>query len=302
MLRDADVALQVAKRAGGGQVRVFEPAMRKAILDRARLEADLRVALDRGQLRLHYQPIVELEDGSLTGVEALLRWDHPTRGLISPAEFIPLAEDTGLILPIGAWVLAEAARQLRRWWDRSPRRPAAVSVNVSGRQLMQPSLVDHVVQALHTNRIPAQALVIEITETVLISDDERVAAVLAALHDLGITLAIDDFGTGYSSLTSLQKLPVGIVKIDRSFIAEDADSADDWALTRGIIRLGQNLHLTTIAEGVQTSEQADRLRRMHCHRAQGYYFARPVAADAITELLRQPAHRPVSARSARLGA
>jgi len=285
-VRDADVALYYAKAAGRDQIQVFEPSMRDAAIHRATLESDLRAALAREQFCLHYQPIYDLVRGSLVEVEALLRWQHPTRGLMPPGEFLPLAEETGLILSIGQWVLQTACRQLREWRDEHPSNEnLRMSVNLSGRQLRESDLVDAAVQALADAGLPPDALTLEIPESVLVSNIDAVVETAAKLRQLGVRIAIDDFGTGYSSLAYLRQLPVDLVKIDHSFMRDGHAREDDWALTRGIVRLSESMHLPTIAEGVETSEQAGRLAEFHCQLAQGYYFARPMTAGAIGELL-----------------
>jgi len=285
-VRDADVALYYAKSAGRNQIQVFEPSMRAAAIHRATLESELRAALAREQFCLHYQPIYDLVRGSLVEVEALLRWDHPTRGLLPPGQFIPLAEETGLILSIGQWVLVTACRQLRQWRDGHPSTdPFRMSVNLSGRQLREPNLADAVAQALAAAGLSPDALTLEIPESVLMSNIDAVVETAAKLRQLGVRIAIDDFGTGYSSLSCLRQLPVDLVKIDRSFMRDAHAPEEEWALTRGIIRLSESMHLPTIAEGVETAEQAARLTELHCQLGQGYYFAPPLTADVVDGLL-----------------
>jgi diguanylate cyclase (GGDEF)-like protein len=285
-VRDADVALYCAKSAGRNQIQVFEPSMRHAAIQRATLESDLRTALARGEFCLHYQPIYDLTSGSLVGVEALLRWDHPGRGVVPPGQFIPIAEETGLMVAIGRWVLRTACRQVVEWRGRYPGTDnLRLSVNLSGRELMDANLVDVVSEALVAAELPADALVLEITESVLVSRIDKAAETLHRLRRLGAAIAIDDFGTGYSSLAYLRHLPVDLVKIDHSFMREEHAPEDDWALTRGIVRLSESMHLPAVAEGVETREQAARLAEFHCQLAQGYYFAPPMAATAFDELL-----------------
>jgi EAL domain-containing protein (putative c-di-GMP-specific phosphodiesterase class I) len=259
-------------------------------VERFELLADLRQALERDQLVVHYQPIVALTSEEITGLEALVRWLHPRRGTIPPAAFIPLAEETGLIIPIGRWVLEEACQQARQW-QRAAGRRLSISVNLSPRQFQDPGLVDDVARALHQADLDPGSLVLEITETLLMHDTEATIAKLQALKALGVRLAIDDFGTGYSSLSYLRRFPVDILKVDKSFIDAVAANAEDSALTQAIIELGQTLRLQTVAEGVEASEQARQLRTLQCELGQGYYFAQPLDADQVAALL--DGRRPV---------
>jgi diguanylate cyclase (GGDEF)-like protein len=285
-VRDADVALYCAKSAGRNQIQVFETSMRHAAIQRATLESDLRTALARREFFLHYQPIYDLVRGSVVGVEALLRWDHPDRGLVPPGQFVPVAEETGLMVSLGQWVLTTACHQLRQWRLRYPTGDGLrLSVNLSGRELADADLIDVVAQALVAAGLPADALILDIPESVLVSRIDKVAETMRKLRQLGASIAIDDFGTGYSSLAYLRHLPVDLVKIDHSFMRDEHASEDDWALTRGIVRLSESMHLPTIAEGVETPEQAARLTEFRCQLAQGYYFAPPMSATAMDELL-----------------
>ncbi|HWZ57843.1 MAG TPA: EAL domain-containing protein [Gemmatimonadaceae bacterium] len=277
LLRNADVAMYRAKARGGGTHAMFVPEMHAAVLDRLELEGDLRMAIAAQQFHLLYQPVVELASGRIVGVEALLRWQHHTRGLVMPGEFIPLAEESGLIIPLGRWVLNEACRQGARFGG-----PAlSISVNLSGRQLQHPGLTDDVVDALRRSGLPPDRLVLEITESVIMQDTESTLHKLRALKKLGIRLAIDDFGTGYSSLGYLQRFPIDILKLDKTFVDNVARGGTDAALARAIIALGDTLRLSTVAEGVEHAQQRDELLALGCELAQGYLFARPLDADAI---------------------
>ena len=286
LLRNADVAMYRAKAAGKRRHAVFEPAMHQAVLERLELEAELRQAVERGEFRLLYQPVVELASARVTGVEALVRWQHPKRGLVSPATFIPLAEETGLIVPLGRWVLSEACRQAHRWHLEFPSdRPTTISVNVSGCQLQDPALVDEVAAVLAETQLEPDRLILEITESVIMRDTEVTLRQLHALKALGVRLAIDDFGTGYSSLRYLQRFPVDILKIDKAFVDGVARGGSDAALTRTIIALADMLKLRTVAEGVEQEEQRAELCAVGCDLGQGYLFARPLAASDIDLLL-----------------
>jgi diguanylate cyclase (GGDEF)-like protein len=289
VLRNADVAMYRAKAAGGGSHVVFEPGMYTAVMERLELEADLRRALLCGEFRLFYQPIVDLENGRTIGLEALLRWEHPTRGLMSPLAFVPLAEETGLIVPIGRWVIAEACRQARRWQlECSTGHPPTMSVNVSGRQLLEASLVEEIGTALVDSGLDPSLLTIEITESVLMQDAEATLSTLHALKGLGVRLAIDDFGTGYSSLSYLQRFPIDVLKIDKTFIDGIAKGGSDSVLARSIVTMASMLDLKTVAEGVEFHDQYSQLIELGCARGQGYLFGRPLASDEIAKLLREP--------------
>ena len=279
LLRNADVAMYVAKEHGKGQFRVFEPAMRDRVQNRVGLEVELRGALERDQLVLAYQPLVSLADEAVVGAEALVRWQHPTRGLLLPGSFLPVAEQSGLILPLGRWVLREACQQARSWGRSRGGRSFRISVNLSARELHHPDLVDEVVEALNGAELDPGALVLEITESMILHDDEAVAAKLDVLRGLGVRVALDDFGTGYSSLSHLQRLPVDQIKVDKSFVSADDD------VVHAILQLGRTLRLETVAEGVETRVQAERLRTLGCQLAQGHYFGKPLTAAAFAGLL-----------------
>jgi len=295
LLRNADVAMYRAKRNGKGCHETFEPAMHADLMERMRLEADLQQAVERQEFTVYYQPVVALDTGRITGFEALVRWRHPLRGIVSPVDFIPLAEETGLILPIGGFVLAEACRQVSRWQavsGYSP--PLRISVNLSVRQLQQPNLAEEVGRVLAESGLDPGCLVLEITETLLHEDMRAATAKLDELKALGVLLAIDDFGTGYSSLSCLQQFPVDIIKIDKSFVAAIATRGEAADFARAIVRLGQTLRLETIAEGIDSAEQLALLRNARCERGQGYYFAEPMQTDQAQALLLASARAPVS--------
>jgi len=298
LLRNADVAMYHAKAAGKGRHAVFEPAMHAAVLARIGLERDLRRAVSRlgqseeGEFFLVYQPVVELADGRIVGLEALLRWQHPTRGLVSPAHFIPAAEETGLIVPLGLWVLRTACAQLGRWKAAFPDGcMPSVAVNLSGRQLEDDALVGDIAAVLAETGVEPERLTLEITESIVMRRTDETLDRLYALKALGVRLAIDDFGTGYSSLAYLQKFPVDVLKIDKMFVDGVARGGSDAALARTIVALGEMLQLRTVAEGVEHAAQRDELAALGCHFAQGYLFARPLSVADATQLLAE-AWRP----------
>ena len=289
LLRDADVAMYRAKHRGRGRFEVFDEAMRHDAIDRLSMENDLRRAIRHGQLRLFYQPIVHIDTGRIAGFEALVRWQHPVRGLLSPADFIPPAEDTGLIIPLGRCVLSEACLQAEAWQSqRGPDQPLRISVNVSAKQLQYPGWSDEVAATLAETGLEPSQLVLEITESVLMEDAEASAAPLEELRRLGIRIAIDDFGTGYSSLGYLRRLPVDILKIDKSFIDGVAKGPHESALARAVVKLARTLGLDAVAEGVTDRRQLTELRRLRCPYAQGYYFSRPQPPEVIAGLLELP--------------
>ena len=253
-----------AKRQGKGRFEVFEPSMHTQALERLEMEAGLRRAIEREEFVVHYQPTILLETGQMVGVEALVRWQDPERGLIAPGDFIPLAEDTGLILPIGRWVLEQACKQAQLWHEQYPDRPPlTMSVNLSVRQFQDPELIERIAELLSTWSLPPQSLILEITESVMMQDLEASTRTLRALKALGLLLALDDFGTGYSSLGYLQRFPLDILKIDKSFVDHITDRSDRAGLARAIIQLGKTLKLRVVAEGVEhegTSRRVDHAR------------------------------------------
>jgi diguanylate cyclase (GGDEF)-like protein len=282
LLRDADIALYAAKAAGKKCSIVFEPSMREAIQTHHELETDIRLALADSQYFLVYQPIFDLETMDLLGVEALIRWNHPTNGIIVPDDFIPVLEETGLIHEVGAWVLDEACRQSRVWLDRN--QGINVSVNVSARQLEGRTLIGHVAAALAHYSIDPDLITIEITETVLMRDTDEALRQLQELKNIGVRIAIDDFGTGHSSLAYLRQFPVDAIKIDRAFITDVSQSLEGRALIQTFVQLGKALKIETIAEGIEDNSQLSVIRAEQCDSGQGFLFARPMSADAIEEL------------------
>ncbi len=285
LLMNAETAIGQVKRAGGNGLRFYERTMNAASAERLALESDLRHAVERGELLLEYQPVISARHLGAVGAEALVRWQHPRLGRMAPDRFIPMADETGLITEIGAWVLGEATRQARRWLDAGHER-MRISVNVSAVQFAQPRLLEVVADALRDSALPPASLVLEITESSLMSDVESAVGMLRALKNMGVQVAIDDFGTGYSSLSYLKRLPIDIVKIDKSFVRDLCHDAEDAAIVRAIIALASNLRLSTIAEGVETVEQADLLCEAGCDFLQGFHFGRPVAVENF--VLRPP--------------
>ncbi len=288
LIRDADAAMYRAKERGRGRWEVFDNAMRASAVDRLDIENALRRALERRELRVHYQPVADLRTGEVVGVEALLRWEHTERGLLLPGEFIAVAEETGLIVPIGSWVLEQACRQLVRWDAAVPTAtPLSLAVNLSGRQLGHPGLVDGIGEVLGETGIDPARVELEITESVLMDDVEMSQDTLARLRGLGVRLAVDDFGTGYSSLSYLRRFPVDLLKVDRSFVDGLGSDPSDSAIAAAVISLAHTLGLHAVAEGVETAEQLAELRALGCDRAQGFLLARPAPGDAVAELLAQ---------------
>jgi diguanylate cyclase len=281
LIRDADTAMYRAKEAGRDGLAVFDAKMRDAVAERLDLERDLRSAITGGQLHVHFQPIVAIVGGEVSGFEALVRWSHPTRGLIPPTTFIPIAEENGSIIEIGAWVLSEATRELAIW-RTSLGQDLTVAVNLSSRQLRDDRLVEQVRRSLVENDLPGSALCLELTESLLMEDPVAAAATLRSVREMGVRLSIDDFGTGYSSLSYLKRFPVDTVKIDRSFVEDlDQPGSADESLVAAIIAMASALGVSTVAEGVETTSQAERLRILGAERAQGYLYARPLAPAAI---------------------
>jgi len=291
LLAEADVAMYAAKARGSGEASVFDPELHREVLARHQLEIDLRQAVSAGQLRLLYQPLVHLTSNEMVGVEALIRWEHPTRGMIPPLDFIDMAETNGTILPIGDWVLETACQQLLAWDEAKPSRSLRISVNVSPRQLADPEFVGRAALILDRSGVDPTRVTLEVTESALGTDTETMIVRLREFKVLGVSLAIDDFGTGYSSLSHLRRLPVDILKIDKSFVAGIAREPAEWALTTAVIRLAMSLGKTTLAEGIETGGQLAHLRSLHCEFGQGYLFGRPLTPDAVTALLdAQPGH------------
>jgi diguanylate cyclase (GGDEF)-like protein len=286
LLRNADVAMYSVKDSGRGRYELFETHMHATVVNRVELERQLRGALVADQFVVHYQPVVDLDTGTILGLEALLRWQHPTRGLLGPADFIEVAEETGAIVPIGTWVLETACHEARRWQDQYPDQNLRLSVNLSPTQVFQADMVDTVRGALDRSGLAPGSLVLELIEDVVIKDVGAASSRLSELKVLGIRLAVDDFGTGYSSLNYLRSLPFDILKIDKSFIDDITVDPTKFAVGKLIIDLAHTLGLRTVAEGVERPEQAAALRELKCHAAQGYLFARPLPASAADELIR----------------
>jgi len=279
ILRDADLALYEAKRSGKAQAKLYRPVMHTAALDQLELEADLRLALERDEFVLHYQPLFRLTDGELTGYEALMRWEHPTRGLLLPGTFIELAEQTGLIIPLTRWALRAACKQTAVWQQLSEV-PLEVAVNLSLINLKDYEILDDVSAALAASAIASDELVLEITESTVIREHDMSREILHELKKLGVRLALDDFGTGYSSLSRLSQLPFDCLKIPRPFIERITHNDADFALTRGIVDLGHHLDLSIVAEGIETPRQLTSVRAIGCELAQGFHLATPAAANS----------------------
>jgi diguanylate cyclase (GGDEF)-like protein len=281
LMKRADTAMYQAKASGRNTLRFFDPDMQAVVAARAELNADLRTAIRESQFLLHYQPQVD-GDGRVTGAEALVRWRHPRRGIVAPAGFIPQAEDNGLILPLGHWVLEAACRQLVVWAGNKATARLSVAVNVSGRQFHQKDFVADVLDILRRTGADPGKLKLEVTESLLLHDVEDIVAKMGALRSEGVSFSLDDFGTGYSSLSYLKRLPLAQLKIDQSFVRDVLTDSNDAVIARTIIALGRSLGLAVIAEGVETAAQRDFLAMQGCHAFQGYFFGRPVAAEELT--------------------
>jgi diguanylate cyclase (GGDEF)-like protein/PAS domain S-box-containing protein len=288
LLRDADVAMYRAKNRGRACYEIFDPSMNLRAMERLQLETGLRHALERGELRVYYQPKVSLATGRIVATEALVRWERPEHGLMAPSEFVPLAEETGMILAIGEWVLQEACRQTRLWQAAYPTEPPlSTAINLSARQFQHPDLVDQVKRVLNETGLEPSCLNLEITESVAMEDAEAAICELGRLQGLGIQLDIDDFGTGYSSLSYLKRFPVNTLKIDRTFVSGLGEDTGDSAIVRATITLGHTLGMQVTAEGIETAAQLDQLRALGCDLGQGYFFARPLSSIEMEVLLRQ---------------
>ena len=285
VIRDADLAMYAAKESGRNRVAVFDDSLRATAVRRMELEQSLRVALDRSELTLAYQPLVSLTDGRIAGVEALLRWTDKVYGEVPPDEFVLIAEEIGLVVELDAWVLEQACAQLARWRREFGANTITMSVNLSGHHLVRRALVSSVRQALGANDLDAGLLTLEITETAVMADAEASIGVLDELKRLGVRLAIDDFGTGYSSLTYLRRLPVDILKVDRTFVDGLGREVEDTEIVRLVVTLAQSLGLRTVAEGVEEPSQMEELARLGCDLAQGFLLWKPMPADEMGELL-----------------
>ncbi|MEH2203466.1 MAG: bifunctional diguanylate cyclase/phosphodiesterase [Nostoc sp.] len=286
LLQQAHIALYQAKQQGRSQYQFYSPEINAQLQERITLENELHGALERNEMLVYYQPLIDLHSGQITAMEALVRWQHPTLGLVSPAKFIPIAEANGAIVPIGEWVLRTACTQ-NRAWQLAGFTPIRISVNLSARQFEQPYLVEVINQILEETGLQVSYLELEVTESFLMADMERSVKTLKQLRELGICLALDDFGTGYSSLNYLKRFPVNMLKIDRSFVQDLTSNPDSAAVTNAIIALAKSLRLNITAEGVETQEQLDYLKMLGCDEGQGYYFSCPVPADLITPMLQK---------------
>ena len=285
ILRDADTALYRAKAQGRGRCIEFDASMHDRAVELLQLETALRRALERNEFHLHYQPVVSLTSGQITGAEALLRWKHPERGLVPPMEFIPLAEETGLIVEIGAWVLREACRQMKEWQERLGQPGLEIGVNLSSRQFQGPGLVAEVAEVLRATGLSPRSLRLEVTESLLMDKHPNVAQTMTELRAMGVRIDLDDFGTGYSSLSYLHQFPIDTLKIDRSFIHRIGASDDAVEIVNTILALASSLDMEVVAEGVETEQQLELLRKMHCAYAQGYHLSRPVEAPQFESLV-----------------
>jgi diguanylate cyclase (GGDEF)-like protein len=290
LIKNADLAMYGAKADGRRTYRFFEPAMDASAKARLALEQDLRQALSDGGFEIHYQPLVDLRSDRVTGCEALLRWRHPERGMISPADFIPVAEDTGLIVELGEWVLRTACAEAAQWPDH-----VRLAVNVSPVQLKEPTLSLRIASALAASSLPANRLELEITEAVLIRDDETALAILHEMRALGVRIALDDFGTGYSSLSYLKRFPFDKIKIDRCFVADIAETSGAPVIVQAVVNIAAASHMTTVAEGVETEAQRELLRTLGCTEMQGYLFSAPKPASEVRKLFGPSDAVPVAA-------
>ncbi len=298
ILRDADTAMYYAKSLGGGSHQVFDKSMHTRAVKLMEMQNDLRLAIEKEELIVEYQPIVSLDTFAITGFEALIRWQHEELGLINPSQFIPLAEETGLIIPIGEWVLRKSCAQIREWQDRySTETPLTMSVNLSCKQFAQPDLIEQIEKILQETKLDPSALRLEITESVMVENEEAASGMLRRLRMLGVGLSIDDFGTGYSSLSSLHRFPISTLKIDASFVRRMSGQNENTEIVRTIMSLAENLGMDVTAEGVETLEQVTKLRTFGCQKGQGFFFSRPVSAINAEVLLRETvALGPISQR------
>ncbi len=287
LIRSADIALSHAKEQGRSRYVLFDETLDKYSVDRLRLESELREAVDRDQLKLHYQPEIDLQTGEIIGFEALVRWNHPSRGLVPPAEFIALAEETGEIISIGKWVLREACRQAALWRDSLLfDRRFTMAVNLSANEFLEPGLAWEVLRILRETGLDPSALRIEITESVLLDDSAVTSEIFFELKRIGVELAIDDFGTGYSSLSYLRQLPADVLKIDRSFVSNVDHDDREASIVRAVVRVAEALGMRVVAEGIEREEQARFLAGIGCESGQGYHFARPADAEVTASFVR----------------
>jgi len=286
LLRDADVAMYQAKLKGKARYEIFDSKMHADVLMRLQLEADMRNAIEHGEFRMHYQPIMNLNDNTIAGFEALIRWEHPKRGLLYPMDFIPLAEETGMIIPIGEWIILESCKQLKKWQEIYRADPSLkMSMNVSGKQFSQPAFIDKIKNAVDEAQIDASSLSLEITESIIMDDPDSAIIMLGKLREMGIHIHIDDFGTGYSSLSYIDRFPVNALKIDRSFINKMNGSSESLEIIRAIVALAANLKIDVIAEGLELADQITKIKDMNCHYGQGFFFAKPMSSDDIDHMM-----------------
>jgi EAL domain-containing protein (putative c-di-GMP-specific phosphodiesterase class I) len=293
LIKNSDTAMYQAKESGRNRYKFFTAEMNLRAVERQSIEEDLRRALKRREFTLHYQPKISLKTGATTGVEALIRWEHPTRGPIPPLQFISVAEDSGLILPIGAWVMREACRQCKAWAD-SGLPKTKVAVNVSAVQFQNGGFLEGIFAILEETGLDPKFLELEVTESVLMKYAGLAHSILKILRDRGVRVSVDDFGTGYSSLNYLRKFPLDALKIDQSFVHQISNNLDDAAIVTAIINIGRTLRLETIAEGVETPEELAFLKAQGCDEGQGYLFSRPVPPDQVAKLLAADGHQPVA--------
>jgi diguanylate cyclase (GGDEF)-like protein len=296
LLKNADFAMYQAKYSGRNNYQFFRPEMNANAIERQAVETDLRHAIDRREFLLNYQPKVNLATGAISGVEALIRWQRPQRGLVQPAQFIPIAEESGLIVHIGRWVLEEACRQARAWMDAGLA-PIVIAINISAVELRAKDFLDGVRDILRRSRLEPRFLEIELTETFMLQDWKSTADVLRALKALGVKIALDDFGTGYSSLSFMKLFPIDTLKIDQSFVRDMTSDSDDASIVSAVINMGRSLNMSVVAEGIQTREQLAFLQAHHCPEGQGFYFARPVLAPQLASLLSSGGTKPAFADS-----
>lgn len=301
MLRDADIAMYRAKAGGRARYEIFNQAMRERAAKQLSLDTEMRYALEREEFQIHYQPIISLQTENLMGFEALVRWKHPTRGMIPPFEFIPAAEDSGLILPLGKWILEESCRQLRQWQEKYPQAAnLSVSVNLSSKQFAQADLTGQIADALRKTKLDARCLKLEITESHIMENSEQAIGMMNDLRSLGIEISLDDFGTGYSSLSYLHRLPASFLKIDRSFVIRMLENEENSEIVSTIIKLAQNLKMKTIAEGIETEEQLAHLKRLNCEFGQGYFFSKPLEAKSTADFIDRTTQFPPLPEEARI--
>jgi diguanylate cyclase (GGDEF)-like protein/PAS domain S-box-containing protein len=288
MVRDADIAMYRAKAKGKAQYQVFDQAMHKYASRQLQFENEMRQSLEREEFQLYYQPIIILQTKTLVGFEALVRWNHPTRGIIPPFEFIGAAEENGLILPLGSWILQESCWQLRRWQDDNPAvSRLTVSVNLSSKQFLQLDLAEQIDATLRETGLDPRCLKLEITESHIMENSEMAVTIMNRLRALGVEISLDDFGTGYSSLSYLHRLPVDYLKVDRSFVSRMTDSKENNEIVFTIIKLAQNLKMKVIAEGIETADQLAHLKRLHCKYGQGYFFSKPLEPEAVEKFIEE---------------